>query len=856
MPKFSPLKNILIWLVVLAGFAFALPNIVPREHLAGWPVWLPHRQVPLGLDLQGGSDIVLKIDRDNLVAERLETTIARIAQALRDADIGYTGLSGSGQEIQFRLRDASKAAAAREALSALTAPVEAPDHTGSPIRELIADGASGQEPLRLRLTDEGIDFRLSAALTQAVEAVRRRVGEVVAVEPVIRRRGTDRLSIQIPGLEDPQRLKDLLGQRGDLAFRWLDTSMPPQQALDTRPPAASEVLYSLDDPPVPYLVERQAFVSTPDFADAQPGLDPKTGEPVVDIKLRTDASERLTSLLQSASRRQFAIVLDGQVVSTPALGDVIEGDTARLSADLSEEGAENFAALLRAGPLPVSLTVIEERTVGPEVGTDAIANGLTAGLVAAAAVAACMIGFYGFFGLVAVIAVIVNVVLIIAVLSLLGITLTLPGIAGIILTIGVAVDSNVLIYERLREEVRSSSEPLRKALDNGFSRVLTSIFDANLTMLIAGAMLFLLGTGAIRGFAATLAIGSITTILTAHSLTRRLIRGWYRRRRPKHLPRGIRTGFFAEADIRFMALRNPVFIVMASLSLASLVLLVSLGLNMGADFKGGSLLELRSKAGAADVADLRARLDELNLAEVQIQELGSARDILLRIPSQEAGDNADQTAMGLVRAELEDDYSFRRVEVVGPAVSGELTRAGTLAVAAAILAIIFYVWLRFDWKFAAGAVITTLHDVLLTMGFLVVTGIEFNLASLAALLTIVCYSLNDTMVVYDRVRENLARYRRMPLSLLIDTSINQTLSRTILTAITTAFALVALYLFGESRVVQSFSATLLFGVVIGTMSSIYIAGPVLILFNRRNNSLDGTLGGRGTIRHDKATGAA
>ncbi|AFL52138.1 SecD/SecF fusion protein [Sinorhizobium fredii] len=855
MPTLSPLKNTLIWLVVLAGFAFALPNIVPREQLAGWPTWLPHRQVPLGLDLQGGSDIVLKIDRNSIVVERLEATIAAIAQALRDADIGYTGLSGSGQQIQFRLRDAAKAAAARQALSALTAPVEAPEQDGSPIRELVADETTAVEPLRLRLTDEGIDFRLNAALTQSIEVVRRRVGEVVAVEPVIRRRGSDRLSIQIPGLDDPQRLKDLLGQRGIVAFRWLDPSMPPQQALDTRPPAASEILYSLDDPPVPYLVERRAFASAQDFTDALPGLD-ATGEPVVDIKLAADASQRLVSLSQSASRRQFAIVLDGQVVSTPALGDVIEGDMARLSGDLSEEGAANLAALLRAGPLPVSLTVIEERTVGPEVGTDAIANGLKAGLVAAAAVAACMIGFYGFFGLVAVAAVIVNVVLIVAVLSLLGITLTLPGIAGIILTIGVAVDSNVLIYERLREEVRNSSEPLRKALDNGFSRVLRSIVDANLTMLIAGAILFFLGTGAIRGFAATLAIGSVTTILTAHSLTRRLIRGWYRRRRPKHLPRGIRTGFFAEADIRFMALRNPVFVLMASLSLASLVLLASLGLNMGADFKGGSLLELRSKAGAADVADLRARLDGLNLAEVQIQELGSVRDILLRIPSQEAGDNADQTAMGLVRAELEDDYSFRRVEVVGPAVSGELTRAGTLAVAAAILAIILYVWFRFDWKFAAGAVITTLHDVLLTMGFLVVAGIEFNLASLAALLTIVCYSLNDTMVIYDRVRENLTRYQRMPLSVLIDASINQTLSRTILTAMTTALALVALYLFGESRLVQSFSATLLFGVVIGTISSIYIAGPVLILFNRRNNRLGGALGGRGTSPHDTATGAA
>ncbi|RVM26743.1 protein translocase subunit SecF, partial [Sinorhizobium meliloti] len=417
---------------------------------------------------------------------------------------------------------------------------------------------------------------------------------------------------------------------------------------------------------------------------------------------------------------------------------------------------------------------------------------------------------------------------------------TLPGIAGIILTIGIAVDSNVLIYERLREEARTSGKPLRRALDDGFERVLRSIVDANLTIFIAGAILLYLGSGAIRGFAVTLAIGSVTTILTAHSLTRRLIRGWYRRRLPQRLPRGIRTGFFSRADFRFMAIRNPVFILMTALSLASLVLLTSLGLNMGADFRGGSVIELRARTGVADGADIRARLDELNLGDVQVEELGSARDVLVRIPSQEAGDNAEQTAVGLVRSELEDQYVFRRVEVVGPGVSGELTRAGSLAVAAAVLAVLLYVWLRFGRRFAVGAIVATLHDVLLTLGFLVLTGIEFNLASIAALLTIVCYSLSDTMVIYDRVRENLVRYRRMPLSVLIDTSINQTLSRTVLTAVTTLLALVALYLFGGSGLVQSFSATLIFGVLVGTVSSIYVAGPLLILFNRRNNRLGGT----------------
>lgn len=839
MPKFSPLKNTLIWLVVLAGFAFALPNLVSRDELAEWPRWLPHRQVPLGLDLEGGSHIVLKVSREDIVAERLQATINGIANALRAADIAYTGLSGSGQTIRFRIRDAAKAGAAREALRVLTTPVETGDLFRDPIQELAYVESAPGEPFRLRLTDEGIDLRVAAAVTQSIEVVRRRVAEVVAVEPVIDRRGKDRLSVEVPGLDDPQRLKDLLGQRGDVAFRWLDPSMPAQQAVDTKPPAASEVLYSLDDPPVPYLVEKRAFASAGDFVEAQPGFDPATGEPVVNVKLKADVAAGVAPLLQTDGKRQFAIVLDGQVVSTPAVAAAISGDSARISGNLSQEGANNLAALLRAGPLPVSLTVIEERTVGPEVGTDAIAGALKAGLIAAFAVAACMIGFYGFFGLVAVIAVVVNLVLIIAVLSLLGATLTLPGIAGIILTIGVAVDSNVLIYERLREEARSSDQPLRRALDDGFARVLRSIVDANLTMLIAGALLLSLGSGAIRGFAVTLAIGSVTTILTAHSLTRRLIRGWYRRRRPRRLPRGIRTGFFSAADFRFMAIRNPVFILMAALSLASLFLLTGLGLNMGADFRGGSLIELRARTGLADTDDIRARLDELNLGDVRVEELGSGRDVLIRVPSQEAGDNAEQTAVGLVRAELEDRYVFRRVEVVAPGVSGELTRAGTLALAAAMLAVLLYVWFRFGWRFAVGAIVATLHDVLLTLGFLVVTGVEFNLASIAALLTIVCYSLNDTMVIYDRIRENLARYRRMRLSVLIDISINQTLSRTVLTALTTLLALAALYLFGGSILVQSFSATLIFGVLVGTVSSIYIAGPVLILFNRRNHRLDG-----------------
>ncbi|ANK72316.1 MULTISPECIES: protein translocase subunit SecDF [Ensifer] len=837
MRRLPPLKRILVWLVALAGIAFALPNVLSREEAAELPSWLPHRQVALGLDLQGGSHFMLRAARSDIVAERLETIANEVGKSLRDADIAYIGLSGEGQSIAFRVRDRSQLSAARERLRPLTAPVDIGGFGSEPISEVVFDSAEPDELVRLRLTDEGIDYRLSLAVAQSIDVVRRRVAEVGAIEPLIQRRGDDRLIVQVPGLGDPQRLKDLLSQRANLALRMLDTSVPVQRAVEGQPPSGTEVLYSFDDPPVPYLVEKAPLLAAANFVAAQPEPDASGESASVAIKIDTASQQRVAALAAQQPPKDAAIVLDGQVIATLKLSEAVNSDTLRISADLPTEGATDLAALVRTGPLATPLTFVEERTVGPGVGGDAIADGLKAGLVAAVAVAASMIFFYGVFGVFAVIALALNIVLIIAALSLSGATLTLPGIAGIILTIGVAVDSNVLIYERLREEVRGA-EPLRRTINNAFSRVFSSIFDANLTMLIASAILFYLGSGSVRGFAVTLAIGSVTTLFTAYTVTRLIVKRWLRQWKSERLPKGIRTGRFSDLDIRFMRIRNPVFILMAALSLASVLLLAGIGLNLGVDFKGGSIIELHSKGGPVDVADLRARLDELNFGEVQVQQLGSGEDVLVRVPSQEAGDNAEQTAAGVIRSELSDEYDFRRVEVVGPVVSGELTRAGTIGLAVSFLAILLYVWLRFEWRFAVGAIIATTHDVLLTIGFLVLTGIEFNLGSIAAVLTIVGYSLNDTVVIYDRIRENLARYKRMPLSVLIDTSINQTLSRTILTALTTVLALTALYLFGGG-LIRAFSVTMLFGVIVGTISSIYIAGPILILFRKRTDHIPG-----------------
>ncbi|MCB1426803.1 MAG: protein translocase subunit SecF, partial [Notoacmeibacter sp.] len=480
-------------------------------------------------------------------------------------------------------------------------------------------------------------------------------------------------------------------------------------------------------------------------------------------------------------------------------------------------------------------TIIEERTVGPGLGADSVAAGQLAALIGAVLVLAFMVLAYGLLGVIANIALVANIAMIVALLSVLGATLTLPGIAGIVLTVGMAVDSNVLIYERIREERRNGRSVIQ-AIDAGFSRAMATIIDANVTTLIAAVILFYLGTGPVRGFAVTLAIGIVTTVFTAFTFTRWMIAEYVRRQRPKELPGAPMHLVPAVTKIPFMWLRRVTFSLSALAAIGALALFVTVNMNYGIDFKGGSLIEIKARQGAADVADIRDRLGNLNLGDVQVQEFGDPSEVLIRVEAQGGGENAEQSVIAKVRGELEEAYDFRRVEVVGPTVSGELARAGTLGVLASLAAILLYIWVRFEWQFAVGAILATMHDVIMTIGFFVITGIEFNLSSIAAILTIVGYSLNDTVVVYDRVRENLRRYRKMPLPQLLDMSMNDTLSRTVMTSVTTLLALLALFFFG-GEVIQSFTAAMIFGVVIGTYSSIFIAAPLLILFNLRSSKV-------------------
>jgi preprotein translocase subunit SecD len=520
-----------IILTALVVCLCAVPNFFSAKTVDSWPKWA-QRHLVLGLDLQGGSHILLEVDTGAVRKEKLETLRDDVRRVLRDARIGYTGLTVRGNSVEVRVREGSNSADARAKLQTLSQPVGGILGTTGAASLDISDEGGGL--YRLTVTDPAIQERVRQAVEQSIQIIERRVNELGTVEPLIQRQGTDRILVQVPGLQDPTRLKELLGKTAKLDFRLVDLSMTVQQAQQTRPPPESEILPGAKGQGS-YLIEKRVVVSGGDLTDAQPGFDPRTNEPVVNFRFNTAGARKFAQVTQENVGKPFAIVLDNEVISAPVIREPILGGSGQISGSFTVQGANDLAILLRAGALPAPLTIIEERTVGPGLGQDSIEKGKLSSYVGAAMVIIFMLVTYGLFGLFANIAVAINVAMIFGVLSLLNATLTLPGIAGIVLTVGIAVDSNVLIYERIREEVRHGRSPIN-AIDAGFSRALATILDSNITTFIAAAVLFYIGTGPVRGFAVTLGIGILTTVFTAFTLTRLIVATWVRWRRPQHVP--------------------------------------------------------------------------------------------------------------------------------------------------------------------------------------------------------------------------------------------------------------------------------------------------------------------------------
>jgi preprotein translocase subunit SecD len=515
-----------VWLTALTlvvGTLLAIPNFVPERFTQGWPGAVTQR-VNLGLDLAGGSHLLLEAKTDDVARQRLEQMEDTIRRQMRAAspriDIG--DVSTAGGNLAFTVRNPAQASAAAEIARQQTQPA----------------GLSGTDwnvaiegpRVTMSQTQAGINEATDRAMNVATEVVRRRVDELGTREPTIIRQGSRRIVVQVPGLQDPQQLRNLLGRTARLEFKMVDGTATAEQLAQGRAPVGSQILpYPELGPNGRIAVQRRAMVTGDRIVDASQAFDPQTNAPVVTIRFDTPGSLAFGRATRENVNRPFAIVLDNVVLSAPNINEPILGGSAQISGGFTVESANDLAISLRSGRLPVELTVVEERTVGPDLGRDSIQKGVRAAVVGTVLILLFMLLTYGRFGVYADIALIMNVVLILGIMALMNATLTLPGIAGFVLTVGAAVDANVIINERIREEQRRGRNVLQ-SIEHGYNEARTAIFDANITNVIAGVLLFYFGSGPVRGFAVVLIIGIVTSVFTAVTVTRMFVSIWLRKR--------------------------------------------------------------------------------------------------------------------------------------------------------------------------------------------------------------------------------------------------------------------------------------------------------------------------------------
>jgi preprotein translocase subunit SecD len=524
MMYFSRWKVIVILAILALGTIFAIPNVLPGHIRQAIPAWLPHPTVNLGLDLQGGSSLLLQADTESLVHERLQTVVDDFRSILRTARVGYGDIGIKGHAVTVKLLDPSKIDSVRPALEAAAKDTDF---------AVSADGV-----VSASLNDAAVQTMVRTAMTNSIEVVRRRVDSTGTVEPTIQLKGTDRILLELPGLSDPERVKALMGKTAKMTFRFVDETVTHDQLMAGTVPPTDDLLPLANAPvggeaPV-YAVQKRVMVSGENLKSAASTNDQTNGGWVVAFTFDSTGGRKFCDATKANVGHLFAIVLDNKVISAPVIRDAICGGSGQISGNFTADSSQQLAVLLNSGALPVQLKIIEERSVGPDLGADSIKAGVYACLIGFVLVTIYMVLAYGLFGVFADIALLFNLILTIAVLSAFGATLTLPGIAGMLLTLGMSVDANVLINERIREETKLGRSPVA-ALDAGFRRAFSTIFDANCTTIIKMIILYSLGTGPVKGFAVTIMIGIITSMFTAIIFVRWLISLWLRRRRPKAL---------------------------------------------------------------------------------------------------------------------------------------------------------------------------------------------------------------------------------------------------------------------------------------------------------------------------------
>ncbi len=839
--------------LLLSLIVLSIVTIVPSFY-AGTPGWWKKYMAPeglrLGLDLQGGMHLVLKVDLKKAAENSLELAATDLKDSLKEKSITAVRSNSKPGTIVFTLPNTSSVETVKTLIK-----------DDFPNIDAQVEAQKGSFPrITLKLKASEIEFIDTNAVNQSLEIIRNRIDQFGVAEPVIIRQGKDEIVVELPGIKDPKRAMKLLGETAQLKFKLVaDTAginlqelidqakangqwaegqdrKKLNRALQNRLPADTEIYFEKDKDKQtgreiirPLLVENQTLMTGDMVKNAQVRIGGQFNEPYVSIDLTGRGGKVFGNITEKNVNRRLAIVLDDVVRSAPSIREKIMGGSAQISGNFTHEEAADLAIILRVGALPAPVDIIQNMTVGASLGQDSIHKGLTAGVFGTLLVIAFMMIYYRLSGVIANAAMVLNILFLFAGLAILNATLTLPGIAGIVLSIGMAVDSNILIFERMRESY-DLGKSVRSSVDSGFSQALSTIVDSQVTTLITSMALFLFGTGPIKGFAITLSLGIIFNLFTALYCSRFIFDALLSFNLLKKLNF---LRFTRKPNLDYMKLRHITYATSAVLVAIGLVACVQIArgkANMGVDFSGGSLLQYKASQPFT-IDEVRQAFNKHKMEGLVLQEVENEHSLIVKIKKSEkvVGNLGDQISSILTTEFADKHFTLESRSEIGSSVSSVLRNKAAMAILISLIGVIIYLALRFDIRFGVAAAIATLHDVFIILGLCWVMNIEITLLIVTALLTLGGYSLNDSVIIFDRIRENMAKDRSHSLLSQINDSINQVVGRTIATGLTTCMTLLALLLLGGS-VIHDFAFVLLSGVIVGTFSSVFVASPVLLLW--------------------------
>ncbi len=671
------------------------------------------------------------------------------------------------------------------------------------------------------------------AVLRAIEILRNRIDGMGIGETVIQRQGESEILVQLPGVTDRDSALAMIGRVAQLEFRLVnDDPTKLKDALTGNVPAGYILKEITKENGTPILLEDKIALSGETIADARVDFD-QTSVPYISLKFNAKGAKEFGTLTQKNVGNRLAIIMDGEVLSAPNINEPILGGDAQITGRFTFQEASVLSLALRSGALPAPMHVEEERTIGPLLGKDSIEAGVRAAVYGLSFVFIFMLVYYLKAGLISNIALALNLLIILGCMGFLNVmlpgsklTLTLPGIAGIILTLGMAVDANVLINERIREELENG-KTLAMAIQTGFTRAFSAIFDSHITSLIAAFVLYQFGSGPIKGFAVTLAIGIVTSLFTAITVTKFMLNALLHFKIIKTLPM---LHIFKNPKFDFVSKRFLFFSLSLIITIASIVTIVmKKEAAYGIDFSGGQIQEYKFAKPVA-TEELRRHLKEAKISDVVIQQFEKSPQIVMLRTSEDTFNKVQD----VLKTKMSNNpFEIMRIEKVGPVVSQTLRKHAFLAIILALGGILIYIGFRFKhFDFATAGVIALLHDVIMAAGIIVMMGRQIDLLVVTALLTIAGYSISDTIVTYDRVRENLLKSKKMPLAEVLNLSINQTLGRTVLTTGVTLLTVIALFVFG-GEVLNTFALCLLIGFSCGAYSTVFIATPLVLAWQKK-----------------------